>query len=69
MGFLHEMNSSKSSLVYDLQEPFRFLVYLVVINFIKNGIMDKRCFIVTENYSRGFESLKTESARISQYIH
>jgi len=25
--------------------------------------------IVTEKTGRGFESLKTESARISQYIH
>ncbi|WP_462272818.1 CRISPR-associated endonuclease Cas1 [Methanohalophilus sp.] len=26
VGFLHEMNSSKNSLAYDLQEPFRFIV-------------------------------------------
>ena len=51
MGFLHEMNPSKSSLAYDLQEPFRFLVDLVVINLIENGTMDKKDFIVTENYN------------------
>ena len=36
VGFLHEMNPSKNSLAYDLQEPFGFLVDLVVINLIEN---------------------------------
>ena len=51
VGFLHEMNPSKNSLAYDLQEPFRFLVDLAVINLVENGTMDKKDFIVTENYN------------------
>jgi CRISP-associated protein Cas1 len=49
VGFLHDINSSKNSLAYDLQEPFRFLVDLAVINLVENGTMNKKCFIVTEN--------------------
>ncbi len=45
------MNPSKNSLAYDLQEPFRFLVDLAVINLVENGTMDKKDFIVTENYN------------------
>jgi len=51
VGFLHEMNPSKNSLAYDLQEPFRFLVDLAVINLVENGTMDKKDFIVTDNYN------------------
>ncbi|WP_292372616.1 CRISPR-associated endonuclease Cas1 [Methanosarcina sp. UBA411] len=51
VGFLHEMNPSKNSLAYDLQEPFRFLVDLAVINLIENNIMEKKDFVVTENYN------------------
>lgn len=42
IGFLHEMNPSKNNLAYDLQEPFRFLVDLAVINLIENNMMDKK---------------------------
>jgi len=51
VGFLHEMNPSKDSLAYDLQEPFRFLVDLAVINLIESGKMNNKDFIRTESYS------------------
>ncbi|AFV22383.1 CRISPR-associated protein, Cas1 family [Methanolobus psychrophilus R15] len=51
VGFLHEMNPSKDSLAYDLQEPFRFLVDLSVINLIESEKMDNSDFIRTESYS------------------
>jgi CRISPR-associated protein Cas1 len=51
VGFLHEMNPSKDSLDYDLQEPFRFLVDLAVINLIESEKMDNQDFIRTESYS------------------
>jgi hypothetical protein len=35
IGFLHEMNPSKNSLAYDLQETFIFLVDLSVISLIE----------------------------------
>jgi CRISPR-associated protein Cas1 len=45
------MNPSKNSLAYDLQEPFRFLVDLAVINLIETERMDAKDFIRTESYS------------------
>ncbi|SDG05323.1 CRISPR-associated protein, Cas1 family [Methanolobus vulcani] len=51
VGFLHEMNPSKNSLAYDLQEPFRFLVDMAVINLIESNKMDNNDFIRTESYS------------------
>jgi len=51
VGFLHEMNPSKNSLAYDLQEPFRFLVDLAVINLIETEKIDSKDFIRTESYS------------------
>ena len=51
VGFLHEMNPSKNSLAYDLQEPFRFLVDLAVISLIDSKKMDDKDFIRTESYS------------------
>ncbi|MGB9133852.1 MAG: CRISPR-associated endonuclease Cas1 [Methanosarcina sp.] len=41
-GFLHEINPGKNSLAYDLQEPFRFLVDLTVINLVENGRKTQR---------------------------
>ncbi len=51
VGFLHEMNPSKNSLAYDLQEPFRFLVDLAVINLLENKTLENKDFIRTENYN------------------
>jgi CRISPR-associated protein Cas1 len=51
VGFLHEMNPSKNSLAYDLQEPFRFLVDLSVISLIESGKIENKDFIRTESYS------------------
>jgi CRISPR/Cas system-associated endonuclease Cas1 len=55
VGFLHEMNPSENSLAYDLQESFRFLVDLEVINLVENATMDKKDFIVTENYNQIYD--------------
>jgi CRISPR-associated protein Cas1 len=49
--FLHEMNPSKDSLAYDLQEPFRFLVDLAVISLIESEKIANKDFIRTESYS------------------
>jgi len=45
------MAPSKNSLAYDLQEPFRFLVDLAVINLLENKTLENRDFIRTENYN------------------
>ncbi len=51
IGFLHEVAPSKLPLAYDLQEPFRWLVDLSVIEVLRDGKLDrKKDFIVTENY-------------------
>ena len=51
IGFLHEVAPSKLPLAYDLQEPFRWIVDLSVIEVLRDGKLDrKRDFIVTENY-------------------
>jgi CRISPR-associated protein Cas1 len=51
VGFLHEFssNQTKQSLVYDLQEPFRWLVDLSVIQAFESGSLDVPCFYFTGN--------------------
>lgn len=51
VGFLHEMQSGKNSLAYDMQELFRFLVDLAVINLVERDAMDAKDFVRTENYA------------------
>jgi CRISPR-associated protein Cas1 len=51
VGYLHEINTSKAPLVYDLQEPFRWLVDVAVITGIEKEIFTKKDFIRTENYN------------------
>jgi CRISPR-associated protein Cas1 len=50
IGFLHETLSSRTPLVYDLQELFRWLVDLSVIEILENNNLKKSDFILTENY-------------------
>jgi CRISPR-associated protein Cas1 len=63
VGFLHEMqHGGKAPLVYDLQEPFRWLVDIAVINGLENKVFAKNDFIRTESYvirlkTKGIEKL------------
>jgi len=51
IGFLHETAASKLPLVYDLQEPFRWLVDLSVIEVLAGRQLDRKGdFLTTENY-------------------
>lgn len=51
IGFLHEVAPSKLPFAYDLQEPFRWLVDLSVIEVIRDAKLDRKAdFIVTEHY-------------------
>jgi len=51
VGFVHEVAHSKLPLAYDLQEPFRWLVDLSVIELLRDGKVDRKSdFIVTEHY-------------------
>jgi CRISPR-associated protein Cas1 len=50
VGFLHELDESKEPLVYDMQELFRWLVDLSVIQLLEEKKLKKSGFIVTENF-------------------
>lgn len=50
LGFSHELAPSKTPLVYDLQELYRWLVDLSVIQLLEEKKLGKKDFIVTENY-------------------
>ncbi|MDH3313558.1 MAG: CRISPR-associated endonuclease Cas1 [Nitrosopumilus sp.] len=50
IGFLHEINQSRTSLVYDIQELFRWLIDLSVIQLLEERKIKKSDFIITENY-------------------
>ena len=51
IGFLHEIAPSKIPLVYDLQELFRWIIDLSVIQLLEEKKLKKSDFIVTENYN------------------
>jgi len=51
IGFLHELKDGRSSLVYDVQELYRWLVDLSVIQLLEEKKLKKADFIVTENYN------------------
>jgi len=51
VGFLHEMQTGKNSLAYDIQELFRFLIDLAIVQLIETESIDKRDFIRTESYT------------------
>lgn len=50
IGFLHELKDGRASLVYDLQELYRWLVDLSVIQLLEDKKLKKPDFITTENY-------------------
>ena len=50
IGFLHEINQSRTPLVYDIQELFRWLIDVSVIQILEEKKIKKTGFIITENY-------------------
>ena len=50
IGFLHEINQSRTPLVYDMQELFRWLIDVSVIQLLEEKKIKKSDFIITENY-------------------
>ena len=50
VGFLHEINQSRTLLVYDIQELFRWLIDISVIQLLEEKKIKKSDFIITENY-------------------
>ena len=51
IGFLHEITPSRTPLIYDLQELFRWIIDLSVIQLLEDRIIKKADFIVTEDYN------------------
>lgn len=50
IGFLHELSDGRMSLIYDVQELYRWLVDLSVIQLLEEKKLKKSDFITTENY-------------------
>jgi len=61
IGFLHELAQAKTPLVYDIQELFRWLVDLSVLQILEEKKLKKSDFIVTENYNL---RLKPQTAKM-----
>ena len=51
IGFLHELAPGSAPLVYDLQEPFRWMVDIAVIEALEKKVFSKKDFMLTENYN------------------
>ena len=51
VGFIHESTKGKAPLIYDLQEPFRWLVDVAIINALEHKTFKRSDFILTENYN------------------
>ena len=51
IGFLHEVSQSKLPLVYDIQELFRWIIDVSVIQVLEEKKLRKKDFLVTENYN------------------
>jgi len=50
IGFLHEISQSRTPLAYDIQELFRWLIDISVIQLLEEKKIRKSDFITTENY-------------------
>lgn len=60
VGFLHEARQTKYPLVYDLQEPYRWIVDATVISCLESGWFGKKDFHIMDNYVL---RLRPETAR------
>lgn len=68
-GFLHEPSDyqTKEALVYDLQEPFRFLCDVTVIEAFESKVMNMRDFCFTSNDYRYYLDVEAKS-RFRRFI-
>ena len=65
ISFLHETKDGRASLVYDIQELYRWLIDLSVIQLLEDKKIKKSDFIVTENYNIRLSS-KVSSALLGK---
>jgi CRISPR-associated protein Cas1 len=68
-GFLHEPSDyqTKESLVYDLQEPWRWLCDVIVIEAFESHVVNMRDFCFTSDYYRYYLDVDAKS-RFRQFI-
>jgi CRISPR-associated protein Cas1 len=69
VGFLHEMQPGKNSLAYDMQELFRFLVDLAVINLVERDEMDAKDFVRTESYALRLRLRPTGARKVTEEVN
>ena len=50
IGFLHEINKSRTPLVYNIQELFRWLIDVSIIQLLEEKKIEKPDFIITKNH-------------------
>ncbi len=50
VGYLHELAGTKQPLVYDMQELYRWLADLSIIQLLEDHKLGKSAFVTTENY-------------------
>jgi len=50
-GSCMKLTPEKNCLAYDMQEPFRFVIDLAVIDLIENDNMEKKDFVRTESFT------------------
>jgi CRISPR-associated protein Cas1 len=50
IGFVHELSDGRASLIYDIQELYRWIVDLSIIQLLEEKRLKKSDFITTENY-------------------
>jgi CRISPR-associated protein Cas1 len=55
VGYLHEIAHTKTPLVYDLQELYRWIIDLSIIQLLEEKKLKKSDFIVTEDYHTRLE--------------
>ena len=61
LGFIHKTNTDKAPLIYDLQEPFRWLVEIAILKILYKKKITKSDFITTDE---GNVRLKPSAVKI-----
>ncbi|HXV38189.1 MAG TPA: CRISPR-associated endonuclease Cas1 [Nitrosopumilaceae archaeon] len=61
IGFIHKTHTNKASLIYDLQEPFRWIVEISVLKILQKRLVNKSDFITTDE---GNVKLKQDATKI-----
>jgi len=61
IGFIHKTHTNKASLIYDLQEPFRWIIEIAVLKILQKKLVNKSDFITTDE---GNVKLKQNATKV-----